>query len=145
MSLRAIPRRLGLALVLAFSFAAGPAAAQSLDPIGLRGDASGSWYDPAQSGHGLLIEILDRGQAVVTWYAFDNAGAPMWLIGVATIEGQRLRAPMSRVAGGRFPPLFNTADTQISAWGELVLEFSDCDTGTLHWTPTATGFSAGPE
>ncbi len=139
-------RRCIVALTLACSLVTGVVSAQStpaVDPMGLRGDFTGSWYDPAQSGHGLLIEILDRGQAVVTWYAFDTTGAPMWLVGVGAIEGSRLRVPVSRVNGGRFPPLFNPASTQTTAWGELVLDFTGCQDGTLRWTPTAAGFSSG--
>lgn len=135
------PSRLALAALLALG--SGSVSAQAGDPLSLRGDFSGTWYDPAQSGHGLNVEVLDRGRAVVAWYTFDANGAPMWLFGLGSLEGPRLRAAMSRVEGGRFPPLFDPAATATRAWGELQIDFSDCGKGVLSWTPTATGFSAG--
>jgi hypothetical protein len=113
------------------------------DPVGLRGDVSGSWYDPAQSGHGLMVEVIDRGRAVVTWYTFDAAGAPLWLSGAGSVQGAVLEVPVSTVSGGRFPPLFNPALVQRQAWGTLRIEFAGCDDATLRWTPTAAGFAAG--
>ena len=132
-----------LAALLALAGAFVSAGAQSPDSLSLRGDFSGTWYDPAQSGHGLNIEVLDRGRAVVAWYTFDAQGAPMWLFGLGSVEGPRVRASMSRVEGGRFPPLFDSAAAQTRAWGELTIDFDDCNKGTLSWTPTAAGFSAG--
>lgn len=136
-------RALALGLALAFSGAALAQHQPALEPVGLRGDISGSWYDPAQSGHGLMIEVIDRGRAIVTWYTFDPAGNPMWLSGLGQVDGAKLRADVSTLSGGRFPPLFDPAATQAAAWGEVEIEFSGCDAGTLRWSPTATGFSAG--
>lgn len=126
--------------------AAGAAQAQTFpasDPVGLRGDISGSWYDPAQSGHGLMIEVIDRGVAVVTWYTFDTSGAPLWLAGAGRVQGTVLEVPVQTVTGGRFPPMFNPALVQRQSWGTLRLEFAGCDDATLRWTPTAAGYAAG--
>ena len=132
---------LSRALML-IAFAA-PALAQTGDPFGPRGDFSGSWYNPAQSGHGLNIEMLDRGRAVVVWYTFDANGAPMWLFGLGRFEGPQLHATLARSEGGRFPPLFDPATISTRPWGEVQIDFADCDKGTLQWTPSASGFSAG--
>jgi hypothetical protein len=137
----AVLARLGLAGLLAACSVS--LHAQSADAFGPRGDFSGSWFDPAQSGHGLNIEVLDRGQAVVAWYTFDPAGAPMWLFGLGRFEGAQLRVDALRVEGGRFPPLFDPNAATTRAWGQLQIDFANCDTGTLRWTPTAAGFSAG--
>lgn len=137
------PLRLSLAALLALGSASATVQAQASDPLSLRGDFSGTWYDPAQSGQGLNVEVLDRGRAVVTWYTFDTNGVPMWLFGLGSLDGPRLRAAMSRIEGGRFPPLFDSAATATRAWGELQIDFSDCGKGVLRWIPTAAGFSAG--
>lgn len=135
-------RTLLLALALACSL---PAAADSqlADVPGLRGDFSGTWYDPSKPGQGVMVEIRDRGQATVAWFTFDAAGAPMWLFGVADIDGTTLKAQVSRVTGGKFPPAFDPAQIQSTPWGALELDFSACEAGTLEWTPTAAGFAAG--
>lgn len=136
-----VPARLGFATLL--SAATAVAQGQVPDPFDPRGDFSGSWFDPAQPGHGLNIEVLDRSQAVVAWYTFDTAGAPMWLFGLGRFEGAQLRVEALRVEGGRFPPLFDPNATSTRAWGQLQVDFSGCDAGTLRWTPTAPGFSPG--
>lgn len=132
------------ALLLATALAA-PVQAESqlADPPGLRGDFSGTFYDPAQAGQGVMIEVRDRGEATVAWFTFDPAGAPMWLYGIARVEGAKLVAPVSRVSGGAFPPAFDPQRVQSSAWGLLELEFTGCNDGTLKWTPSAGGFGAG--
>jgi hypothetical protein len=115
------------------------------DPVGLRGDISGSWYNPAQSGHGLMIELFAPGKAALTWFTFDPNGTPMWLVGVADIgaDGGSLKATVSRVSGGRFPPQFDPTAVQTTPWGVLEVDFTGCADGTLSWTPTASGFTAG--
>ena len=138
--------RVSLASLLLAATCAGALHAQSFpasEPVGLRGDVSGSWYDPAQSGHGLMLEVIDRGLTVVTWYTFDPAGAPLWLAGAGRVQGSVLEVPVQRLSGGRFPPQFDPAQVQRQAWGTLRIEFAGCDDATLRWTPTAAGFAAG--
>jgi hypothetical protein len=113
------------------------------DPVGVRGDFSGTWRNPAQPGHGLTIEVLDRSRVGVTWFTFDPAGARLWLFGVGSIEGDTLRIPVATVAGGRFPPAFDPTQIQSAAWGELRVQVAGCNDATLSWTPTRTGYTAG--
>lgn len=130
------------ALALMLAGVAQSALAQD-DSLAVRGDFSGTWHDPAHAGQGLNIEVLDRGQAVVAWYTFDTSGAPMWLFGLGQFEGAQLRVDAARVDGGRFPSAATPVAGQTQAWGELQIDFDDCSKGTLQWTPTAAGFSAG--
>lgn len=138
--------RFPLASLLLAATVAGAPRAQGFpagDPVGLRGDISGSWYDPAQSGHGLMLEVIDRGVAVVTWYTFDPAGTPLWLAGAGRVQGSVLEVPVQTLSGGRFPPQFDPARVQRQAWGTLRIEFTGCDDATLRWAPSAAGFAAG--
>lgn len=123
-----------------------PGAAQPIpgsDPVGLRGDFSGIWFNPAQSGHGLQIDVIDRGRATVAWYTFDPDGRPLWLYGLGELDALAIRAELFSVSGGRFPPQFDPAAIALVPWGTVDLQFSSCDNGTLSWTPTAAGYSAG--
>jgi hypothetical protein len=35
---------------------------------------SGSWYDPARSGEGLIVQFLPNGKALVIWFTYPAAG-----------------------------------------------------------------------
>ena len=44
---------------------------------------SGSWYDPARSGEGLILQFLPTGKALVIWFTYPPAGEAAeqaWLI-----------------------------------------------------------------
>lgn len=128
------------------ALAAQPAGGSSADERtapGIRGDFSGSWFDPARSGQGFSIEVLEGGRAVIGWFTFDTNGAPYWLAGDGTVAGTELRVDLFKVSGGRFPS--GPADHPVTSvrWGELVLAFSGCDTGEARWEPSVAGFIAG--
>lgn len=135
-----------LLVTLGLAVAPFPAAAQELpgaDPVGLRGDFSGSWFNPAQSGHGLQIDVLDRGRATVAWYTFDPDGRPLWLYGLGELGALSIEADLFSVSGGRFPPQFDPAAIALQPWGRIDLQFSGCDSGVLSWAPSAAGYAAG--
>lgn len=106
-------------------------------------DTSGNWFDPANSGHGLQIEILDNSQALIVWYVYDETGQPMWLFGQGLIQGHTIRADLDRREGALFPPLFDPDDIEVERWGEIVFTQTGCDEATLDYQPVAAGFTAG--
>jgi hypothetical protein len=98
-------------------------------------DASGNWYIPAQSGHGLQIEILDLSGAVVAWYTFDDQGQPLWLFGTGEIRGDTLHAELRQYRGTRFPPDFDPAQIEGEVWGDVVFRRTGCNSAVLSYTP----------
>ncbi len=117
--------------------------ALAANDFSVRGDLSGSWYNPEQSGHGLQIDVLDSGEAVIAWYLYDPDGQAMWLFGQGPATGNRITAELFRYSGGGFPDDFDADAVTGQAWGEVVIEFSDCERAELAWTPSAPGFEAG--
>lgn len=105
--------------------------------------ASGNWYNPDQSGHGLQIEVLDLSQAAVAWYTFDEQGNPLWLLGIGTIAGDTIRADLTAYAGTAFPPDFDSDEIEGSGWGEIVFRRNGCNTATLEWTPSGDTYQPG--
>jgi glucose/arabinose dehydrogenase len=103
---------------------------------------TGAWYDPAQDGHGLLIEVLPNNQMLVAWYTFRPEGGQAWVIGVGPITGDRAVIPMTIPAGGRFIPNFDPATITRPSWGQVTVRFSDCNNGTVDYQSTA-GFGNG--
>ncbi len=93
---------------------------------------SGGWYDTAQDGAGLTLEILDDDRAVVIWYTYDTNGNQVWILGVGMLDGDRIVIEEARItSGGIFGMDFNPGAIQRNIWGRLELIFSDCNNATL--------------
>ena len=105
------------------------AAAQGMP---LTGFLTGSWYDPAHGGEGILTEVLDNPDGatrtfVATWYTFDATGTPFWLIaqGTAAIGATHIdNVAVQTVSGGGFAGAFNAVTR--SPWGTMNFAFPDC-------------------
>lgn len=105
---------------------------------------SGSWYNPAESGHGISLEVIGPDLLLVYWYTFDPAGDPLWLIAMGEYHGQGLASLQAeRVSGGLFPPSFDPGQIELHHWGELEIEFDDCSRATLRWLPDDPAYSDG--
>lgn len=114
------------------------APAQAALPPGI----TGSWYNPEQPGHGVSVEILSPERALLFWYTYDAAGNPVNLYVEGAIEGDRIHGPALAPRGMRFGS-FDPAELQLPAWGEVSLEFADCDDATLRWNANSSAFGSG--
>ncbi|MEO8670058.1 MAG: plastocyanin/azurin family copper-binding protein [Tahibacter sp.] len=103
---------------------------------------AGNWYDPAQDGHGVQIEILPGNVATAFWFTFDNAGNQVWINAAGTIEGDHVVMNGGRVLNGRFPPNFNSTTVERRVWGTLTFTFTDCGHGKVDWNSTDAAFTA---
>lgn len=112
--------------------------AQAALPAGL----SGGWFNPQASGHGLSVQILDPERALVFWYVYDHEGKPFNLYIEGRIAGHRIDGVAYAPKGMRWGS-FDPADLQMPVWGEVGLEFSDCDTATLSWEADSPDFGSG--
>ncbi|WP_353410837.1 hypothetical protein [Pseudoteredinibacter isoporae] len=110
------------------------------------GQMSASWYNPQQSGHGLSVEVLNDGRAIIYWYTFDQSGAPYWIVGTGTVEGQSIATDAISVNGGFFPPAFDASKVQRAQWGKLFLDAdpNDCNLATLRWESASFGNGSLP-
>ncbi len=144
------PNAPGGAMLYAFTYGRGvwraPLAdfdAQAVYRIGT--DSSGSFYDPAQDGHGWIIQATNLGGVtgvVATWYTYLN-GEAVWLVGAAPANGDRVRIPLSITRGGNFPPNFNPANVVLEPWGEAQLVFNSRDSATVSWDSSNPAFADG--
>ncbi len=120
-----------------------PSAAKAVYSIG--SDVSGTFFDPAQSGQGFVLEhIISNGEPVLlaTWFTYLD-GEARWLIGVGSTNGREARIPLSITSGADFPPRFIANSALVQPWGELVLRFDNKDQGQASWTTTFPGFNNG--
>lgn len=108
----------GLLLLLSFSVTS----ARAVDVA-----ASGSWYDPARSGEGLVVEVDAQGVGVVAWFTYDGLGAQRWFFGQGQLIGTRLHiADLLWPVGGRFGAAFDPTAIERRRVGSLTLDFESC-------------------
>jgi uncharacterized protein (DUF1800 family) len=108
-------------------------------------DISGTFYDPAQSGHGYVLEYLDSDAGpllAVSWFTYAD-GEPVWLVGVGAVDGDSASVPLSIGNGGDFPPDFVASQATLSDWGTLDLRFDSHKAGQASWSSSLPGFGNG--
>ncbi len=105
---------------------------------------TGAWFDPAQSGHGIFVEVLPHNRFQAWWFAFNPAGTQRaWFGGVGTYSGTT--ATITNVfqpTGGRWIPNFNPNQVVNNRWGTLSFTFSDCTHGKVDFASTS-GYGTG--
>lgn len=103
----------------------------------------GTWYDPAQSGHGVTFEVIEDGRVLLYWFTFDTEGRPAWVMaeGHPAARGVTLSAHIT--SGGFFPPFMDPDQVQRHPWGQIELSFDRCDRGTMNWRSDQAGFRNG--
>lgn len=124
-------------------FGAGEIRGQIL-PVGyvIGPEISGSWFDPDQNGHGLLLEVLPNAQMVAYWFTFAAAGGQAWFGGVGPITGNQAVIPAFQPTGPRFIPNFVSSQLMVQPWGTLTITFENCNNGRVDYNSTA-GFGSG--
>jgi len=104
---------------------------------------TGSWYLPAQSGHGFNVEVLANNGFLAFWYVYDNSGNNLWLVGQGTYTGGTATMDLYQGTGGMFPPNFDKTKIVRTKWGTMTMTFSDCNNATAQWTPIVPGYTSG--
>jgi len=105
---------------------------------------TGAWYDPAQSGHGIFIEVLPGNQMLAWWFTFNPDGTQQaWFGNVGAIDGDTATIDAIQTAGGRWIPNFDPANVTNPAWGRLVFTFTDCNHGRVDFTSSVAGYGQG--
>ncbi len=115
------------------------------DASGIRSCHSGSWYDQNQSGHGLMVNVIDDGSnqnILLAWYTYLN-GEQYWLLGTGPITGNSAQITAISGAGADFPPNFNAEDLSLSNWGDLSFTLVDDTQATFQWESNISNFPSG--
>lgn len=117
------------------------AAADAAVPSGI----SGTWYNAAQNGHGVSIEILDDRRAIAFWYVYDAHGQPVHLYIDGRIEGRTIRGTAYRPSGMRFGQ-FDPATLNVDIWGQVDLDVLSCQNLRMRYRgngPAGSGYGDG--
>lgn len=110
---------------------------------GFNNAVTGSWFDPQQSGHGYMVEMLPGDVVLVTWFVFDPAGNRDWVQAVGRHRDGIAKMPAHRSVGGAFPPAFDPDETELDYWGTLSLVMHGCDTASTAWMSDVPGYAPG--
>jgi len=115
-----------------------------LPPFLIGPGVTGAWYDPAQSGHGLFVEVLSDSRFHATWFAFNPAGTTQsWFTGVGTYSGNTATiGSVEQPSGGRWIPNFDPGRIVRNSWGTLTFTFTDCNHGRVDFN-SVSGYGAG--
>jgi len=105
---------------------------------------TGSWFDPAQGGHGLFVEVLPDNQFLAAWFTFNPAGTQQaWFIGTGTYSGNTATVTsVIQPTGGRWIPNFDPSRVVNNTWGSLTFTFTDCNHGKVDFVSTP-GYGTG--
>ena len=109
----------------------------------ISGYLSTNWFNPLESGEGMLTQIYDdyndttgtKRTFTAAWYTFDPLGLPFWLYAQGSITiGDRAanNVQVFYASNGKFAGSGNATFTQ---WGTANFSFPDCD----HMVFTYTG------
>lgn len=111
------------------------------------GSYSGSWYNPARSGEGLLLELVDdeNPTAVVSFYTYapDGSGEQVWLFGSGPLVGDTAIADMVITEGAQFGESFDAADVVRTPWGQISIRFTSPTTAELEYNSVMGDFGSG--
>ena len=107
-------------------------------------DFLGSWYNQDQSGHGFSMAFgeFENGDpiAVVYWYTFDNEGNPIFMLGTGNLNGSKLEVQFESPYGMKYGQ-FDPQSVVRENGGIAVFEFSDSQSATFSYTPSAFSVS----
>jgi hypothetical protein len=105
---------------------------------------AGAFVDPSHAGEGWVIEPLSATQAGAYWFTYDGSGEAAWLLGIGTLEGNRLVIDGTlRPLGTQFGTGFDAARVERTSWGRVEFEFGSCNAATVRYASTAEGFGNG--
>lgn len=105
---------------------------------------TGAWYNPAQNGHGLFLEVLAGNRIQALWFTFNPAGTEQaWFVGSGTYFANKATiGGVVQPTGGRWIPNFDPTRVVASPWGTLNLAFTDCNHGVIQFISTS-GYGTG--
>jgi hypothetical protein len=96
---------------------------------------SGSWYNPAQNGHGFSVEVSANGLVVLYWYTYHPDGSPAFILAVGQANGNSVTADAYYNTGMRFG-VFDPGERMELPWGNITITFHDCHSATVEYDST---------
>jgi hypothetical protein len=123
----------------------------AFNPVPIDGYAATNWYDPAHSGEGMMISVVDMGDNATrtffaAWYTYNSLGLPFWITAQGTMPIGATST--GNIAGyyftnGGFAGAFGSTATA-QQWGTLSFQFQDCNHMQFTYSGQANAATNGP-
>ena len=98
-------------------------------------DFTGLWFNPAQSGWGLVVMRGASGAYSVTIFHYDVDSSPVWYLAAGALDGARFSQPVSAFSGPWFGIApFNPGLVASRTAGNVSLDFTSATTANLAFT-----------
>jgi hypothetical protein len=128
-------------------FGSGTLPMTQLAPIGdsTASCQSGSYFDPEQSGHGFVAQVVNLGgvdNLILAWYVYLD-GEQVWMLGIAPLIDNQAEVTLQIYSGADFPPDFDSGSVLQPVWGTVSIEFTGPDTASASWTSDFEGYGDG--
>ena len=101
-------------------------------PIEITQHMTGSWYNPAEDGHGFNIEVIKPNKSVFYWYVYNPDGTPTWLVGRGPHVDGRIEGIAYHNTGMRWGVFDPLERTQVR-WGVVNIDFINCNLATVSY------------
>ncbi len=110
------------------------AIALSPAPFLVDAEFGGHWFNVVPSREGIVIQKIRDGRMLIYWMTYDAEGNQRWILAFGQRQGLQLVADEVYVTdNGVFAASMEIEPDFIDV-GDLVIEFSDCDSGEVRYT-----------
>ena len=101
---------------------------------------NGSWYEPATSGQGLVLDLVPSSNLLAAyWFTYPlEGGAREWYLAVGDISGDSVEFTVYQAENGVFDQV---SQVETNAVGSATLHFSSCSQASWNYTLETDGIS----
>lgn len=129
--------------VMLYAFCLGPMAQVAIaqePPMLVNFGINGSWYEPATSGQGLVLDLVPSSNLLAAyWFTYpETGGGREWYLAVGDISGDRVEFTVYQTKNGVFDQV---SQVETNAVGSASLHFSSCSQATWSYTLDTGGIS----
>jgi hypothetical protein len=105
---------------------------------------SGSFYDPARNGEGVIVQWLPNGKVLAILFTYDLAGNQMWVFGTGVPDGMGVTIDALYPTGfAAWGTAFDPGDVALEPWGTFTLDYSDCNNLVFSFDSMVPGYGHG--
>ena len=107
------------------------------------GGVNGTWFQPDNDGHYVVVNRNSPTELVVIWMTFDRDGNQAWVYTLADFDGSSAAGPAFVNRDGVLGEDGVPRGQQAEAWGTMQIRFDSCDQATLSFASDSEAFGSG--